>query len=94
MNIDKKYAKTQRAQLFLKSEEGMSAYNELCRLVEDEEYNTTSTFSPSATDGNLLFIDKHMNYLCSTLVLVQHSIYQTYAWLLRYASKHRLGINP
>mgnify|MGYP003421251729 CR=1 FL=1 len=67
MNIDKKYAKTQRAQLFLKSEEGMSAYNELCRLVEDEEYNTTSTFSPSATDGNLLFIDKHMNYLCSHL---------------------------
>lgn len=67
MIIDKKYAKTQRAQAFLESEEGVAAYGELCRLVEDENYNTASSFSPSATDGNLLFIDKHMNYLCGHL---------------------------
>ncbi len=36
-------------------------------MVNDESYNTASTFSPSAENGNLLFIDKHMNYLCGHL---------------------------
>lgn len=63
----KQYAKTQRAQEFLESEEGRTAYVELLKMVEDNGYNTTSTFSPSAKDGSLLFIDKHMNYLCTHL---------------------------
>ncbi len=67
MNIEKKYAKTQRAQEFIKSEEGRAVYDELTKMVNDESYNTVSTFSPSAENGNLLFIDKHMSYLCSHL---------------------------
>lgn len=69
MNIEKKYAKTQRAQEFLKSEEGRAVYDELLKMVDDTTYNTVSTFSPSAEDGNLLFIDKHMGYLCSHLAV-------------------------
>lgn len=67
MNINKKYAKTQRAQEFLKSEEGVAVYAELIKMVGDTGYNTASSFSPSAEDGNLLFVDKHMNYLCAHL---------------------------
>ncbi len=67
MDHFKKYAKTQRAQEFLKSEHGKSAYEELVKMVSDITYNTKSTYSPSADDGNLLFIDKHMNYLCTHL---------------------------
>lgn len=67
MSPSQKYAKTQRAQQFLKSEEGIAAYQELLRMVEDATYNTESTFSPSHTDGNLSFIDKHMEYLCGHL---------------------------
>lgn len=67
MNINKKYAKTQRAQEFLKSPEGHAAYAELLKMVGDEAYNTASTFSPSAENGDLLFVDKHMNYLCTHL---------------------------
>jgi len=67
MNINKKYAKTQRAQEFLQSEEGVAAYDELLKMVGDTSYNTTSTFSPAAENGNLLFVDKHMNYLCTHL---------------------------
>lgn len=62
-----RYAKTQRAQEFLKSEAGVQAYTELLRMLEDDGYTTVSSFSPSAEDGKLLFIDKHMNYLCSHL---------------------------
>lgn len=67
MDINKKYAKTQRAQEFLKSDEGREVYEELMKMVEDSSYNTVSTFSPSAEDGTLLFIDKHMSYICSHL---------------------------
>lgn len=67
MNQDKRYAKTQRAQEFIKSEAGIAAYNELLKMIEDDSYNTGSSFSPSAKDGTLLFIDKHMNYLCTHL---------------------------
>ncbi len=67
MSPDKRYAKTQRAQVFLESPEGIAAYQELLKMVDDVNYNTTSTFSPSAEDGNLAFIDKHMNYLCAHL---------------------------
>lgn len=67
MSPDKRYAKTQRGQLFLESQEGVSAYQELIKMVDDTNYNTASTFSPSAQDGNLAFIDKHMNYLCAHL---------------------------
>lgn len=67
MTIDKKYAKTQRALQFLESDNGKTAYIELLRMVDDAEYNTTSTFSPRAENGTLLFVDKHMNYLCAHL---------------------------
>ncbi len=67
MAPNKRYAKTQRAQEFLKSEAGIEAYTELMRMIEDESYSTVSSFSPSAEDGTLQFIDKHMNYLCSHL---------------------------
>lgn len=67
MDLTKHYAKTQRAQEFLKSEEGQAVYAELCKMVDDEAYNTVPTFSPSAEGGQLLFIDKHMGYLCSHL---------------------------
>ena len=67
MNTEKTYAKTQRAQEFLRSEAGRVVYDELVKMVEDENYNTASTFSPSAENGNLLFIDKHLSYLCAHL---------------------------
>lgn len=65
MNIAKKYATTQKAIEFLKSQEGVDTYNELIKMVEDAAYNTASSYSPSSEDGNLLFIDKHMGYLCT-----------------------------
>ncbi len=65
MNEDKKYATTQRAVEFLKSPEGVAVYEQLLEMVEDKGYNTASTYSPSSENGNLLFIDKHMSYLCS-----------------------------
>ena len=65
--LDKKYAKTQRAVQFLESDEGKAVYAELLKMVDDAAYNTVSTFSPSAEDGNLLFVDKHMGYLCAHL---------------------------
>ncbi len=67
MNLDKRYARTGRAQAFLDSEAGQAIYDELIAMVNDEGYNTTSTFSPGAENGSLLFVDKHMNYLCSHL---------------------------
>ena len=65
INDAKKYATTQRAVEFLKSHEGIAVYEELLKMVEDDAYNTTSTYSPSSENGDLLFIDKHMSYLCS-----------------------------
>ena len=67
MNLDKRYSRTQRAQVFLTSDAGQAIYDELVSMVEDANYNTTATFSPSAENGNLLFVDKHMNYLCAHL---------------------------
>lgn len=67
MHLDKRYSKTIKAQDFLKSEEGMTIYNELLKMIDDANYNTESSFSPSAEDGVLLFIDKHMNYICTHL---------------------------
>lgn len=67
MNLDKRYSKTLKAQEFLQSDAGKDAYQSLLKMIDDEAYNTTSTFSPSAENGNLLFIDKHMNYLCAHL---------------------------
>ncbi|MGY4893414.1 MAG: hypothetical protein ACO1N2_01830 [Candidatus Saccharimonadota bacterium] len=65
MNEVKKYATTQRAVEFLKSPEGVAVYEQLLEMVDDKGYNTASTYSPSSENGNLLFIDKHMSYLCS-----------------------------
>lgn len=67
MDLTKSYAKTLRAQEFLKSNEGKAVYDELCDMVASNAYNTEPTFSPSAEGGQLLFIDKHLGYLCSHL---------------------------
>jgi hypothetical protein len=56
---------TQRAKNFITSPEGIEAHSILMAMVNDEGYKTVSTYSPSSADGNLLFIDKHMNYLSS-----------------------------
>ncbi len=67
MNPPMHYAKTQKAKDFLNSEAGRNAYEQLVKMVEDDTFNTSSTFSPSAEDGRLQFIDKHMTYLCTHL---------------------------
>ena len=67
MNLDKRYAKTQRAQAFLESDAGQAVYDELLKMIDDDTFNTVSTFSPAAENGTLQFVDKHMNYLCSHL---------------------------
>ena len=64
MNSTRVYT-TQRAKDFLTSAEGIEAYANLMAMVSDKGYKTVSTYSPSSEDGNLLFIDKHMNYLSS-----------------------------
>ncbi|MES2631305.1 MAG: hypothetical protein V4611_05100 [Patescibacteria group bacterium] len=64
MNNSRVYT-TQRAKDFLNSPEGEEAYANLLRMVSDVQYSTEPTYSPSSEDGRLLFIDKHMNYLCS-----------------------------
>ncbi len=64
MNNSRIYT-TQKAKDFLTSAEGEAAYAELMNMVNDKNYSTVSSYSPSSENGNLLFIDKHMNYLSS-----------------------------
>jgi hypothetical protein len=56
---------TQRAKEFLTSPEGIAAQADLEEMEKDKGYKTVSTYSPTAENGILLFIDKHMNYLSS-----------------------------
>jgi len=58
---------TLRAQEFLSSSDGKLVRAELQAMMESEGYNTASTYSPAAHEGNLTFIDKHMDYLSSHL---------------------------
>lgn len=36
-------------------------------MTENDGYNTASTYSPTAHEGNLTFIEKHMDYLSTHL---------------------------
>lgn len=67
MDTVKRYAKTQRSREFLTSVDGQWAYDELMKMVNDENYKTESSYSPASEGGVLLFIDKHMSYLCCHL---------------------------
>ena len=64
MNSSRVYT-TQRAKDFLVSPEGLAAYADLIEMEKDKGYKTVSTYSPSSENGDLSFIDKHMNYLSS-----------------------------
>ena len=47
---------------FLASEQADDIRAELTRMMNDPSYNTRSTYS-AAAKGDVLFIDKHLNYL-------------------------------
>lgn len=47
---------------FLASQEADAIRKELSRMMKDPSYNTPSTYS-AAAKGDILFVDKHMNYL-------------------------------
>lgn len=51
---------------FLASQQAEEIREELSRMMNDEHYNTPSTYS-AAAKGDVLFVDKHMNYLSSHL---------------------------
>jgi len=51
---------------FLESEEGLEVACSLRRMMTDEAYNTTSTYSPNSVlypDHLVSFVDKHLSYL-------------------------------
>lgn len=53
---------------FLDSEEGKTIVAELEKMATGISYNTESTYSPDATrypDGQISFVDKHINYIIS-----------------------------
>lgn len=50
------------AKKFLSSDEGDLIRQELEGMMTNPQYNTTSTYSP-ASEGQLTFVDKHMDYL-------------------------------
>jgi hypothetical protein len=64
MNSSRMYT-TQRAKDFLTSADGIAAHEVLTEMMNDKGYKTVSTYSPSSENGDLSFIDKHMNYLSS-----------------------------
>ncbi len=53
---------TIQKKLFFESEEGIWLRNELTQMVKSTDYNTRSTYTALSSD-ELLFIDKHMNYM-------------------------------
>lgn len=55
-------ASTIQKKLFFESEEGVWLRNELTQMVKNTGYNTRSTYTAVSSD-ELLFIDKHMNYM-------------------------------
>lgn len=50
------------AQRFLESEEAKEIRNTLKEMMNDPDFNTESMYS-SAAGGEVLFVDKHMEYL-------------------------------
>lgn len=53
---------TTKTKDFLASQEAADIRKELSRMMNDPNYNTPSTYSVAAK-GDILFVDKHMNYL-------------------------------
>ena len=65
-------AKSLSAQRFLDSEEAKEIRDILTSMMTDPEFNTKSMYSPSA-GGDVLFVDKHMEYLSQhTTLNVNH----------------------
>ncbi len=55
-------AKSLSAQRFLDSEEAVAIRGTLKEMMDDPEFNTKSMYSSTA-GGDVLFVDKHMDYL-------------------------------
>lgn len=55
-------ALTTKTKDFLASKQADDIRAELTRMMNDPGYNTRSTYS-AAAKGDVLFIDKHLNYL-------------------------------
>lgn len=49
-------------QKFLASDAAVLAREQLMKMMDDPEFNTRSTYSPSSEE-RMLFVDKHMKYL-------------------------------
>jgi len=65
-------AKSLSAQRFLDSKEAESIRETLANMMTDPEFNTRSMYSPAA-GGDVLFVDKHMEYLSQhTTLNVEH----------------------
>jgi hypothetical protein len=65
-------AKSLSAQRFLDSEEAKEIRITLNEMMKDPEFNTKSMYSSSA-GGDVLFVDKHMEYLSQhTTLNVDH----------------------
>lgn len=57
---------TIKTQQFLASTEATEIREELQKMMEDPCYNTRATYS-AVLNGNIEFVDKHMNYISSHL---------------------------
>ena len=55
-------AVTTKTKDFLASQQAADIREELTRMANDPSYNTRSTYS-AAAKGDVLFVDKHLNYL-------------------------------
>ena len=65
-------AKSLSAQRFLDSEEAINIRTTLEEMMTDPAFNTRSMYSPAA-GGEVLFVDKHMEYLSQhTTLNVEH----------------------
>jgi len=65
-------AKSLSAQRFLDSKEALLIRDTLSNMMTDPAFNTRSMYSPAA-GGDVLFVDKHMEYLSQhTTLNVEH----------------------
>jgi hypothetical protein len=55
-------AQSLSVKLFFTSPKGLLARQDLEDMMNSEEFNTSSTYSPSSTE-RILFVDKHLDYL-------------------------------
>lgn len=59
---------TLRTQQFLDSERATEIREELNKMMEDPKFNTRASYS-AVLNGDIDFVDKHMNYLSSHLTV-------------------------